>query len=137
MSTEETKEAPEREKEVSVPLDFDRYVASELRALGQRITDLKGIMDERFAHMDERFVALEKSMDERFVALKESMEGQLAQADKRFSEFRENVNMRFENVNMRFDKLESTLKWSIGLFVPVIVGILAIIIKVFFFGKFP
>ena len=132
MSTEETKERPEREKEIPIPLYFDRYVASELRALGQRITDLKGIMDERFAHMDKRFVRideritdLKETMDERFVALKVNIEERFAQVDR-----------RFEEVNQRLDKLESTLKWAsgllAGLFVPVIVGILAIIIKMFF-----
>ena len=108
MSTEETKE--EREREEKIPLYFDRYVASELHALGQRITDLKGIMEERFA-----------------------------QVYRRFDESREYVDMRFEEVNQRFDKLDSTLKGAFGLlaglFVPVIVGILAIIIKMFFSGK--
>jgi len=156
MSTDKTKEQPERE-EISVPLYFDRYVASELHALGQRITDLKGIIDERFVafkeSMDGRFAAFKESMDERFahmderfVTLKESIEARFAQVDRRFDESREEVNMRFEEVNQRFegvnqrfDKLESTLKWGIGLlaglFVPVIVGILAIIIKMFFSGK--
>ena len=147
MSTEETKDELEREEKI--PPYFDRYVASELRALGQRIVDLKAIMDERFAHIDERFVALKESMDERFAHI----EARFAQVDRRFDESREEVNMRFEEVNQRFeevnqrfegvnqrfDKLESTLKWAVGLlaglFVPVIVGILAIIIKMFFSGK--
>ena len=134
MSTEETKE-PEEEEKVPIPPYFDRYVASELRALGQRITDLKALMDERF-------VALKESMDERFVALKESMEERFAQVDSRFAQVDScfaQVDRRFEEVNERFDKLESTLKWAVGLlvglFVPVIVGILAIIIKMFFLGK--
>ncbi|MFQ6041767.1 MAG: hypothetical protein ACE5PV_12990 [Candidatus Poribacteria bacterium] len=148
MSTEEAKEELEREEKI--PPYFDRYVASELRALGQRITDLKAIMDERF-------VALKESMDEHFAHI----EARFAQVDRRFDESREyvdmrfeevnqrfdgvnqrfeEVNQRFEGVNQRFDKLESTLKWGVGLlaglFVPVIVGILAIIIKMFFSGKF-
>jgi hypothetical protein len=74
-------------------------------------------MDERFAHIDERFVALKESIEERF----------------------NQIDRRFEEVNQGFDKLNSTLKWAFGLFagllVVIIVGTLAIIIKVLFAGK--
>ncbi|MFQ6041534.1 MAG: hypothetical protein ACE5PV_11815 [Candidatus Poribacteria bacterium] len=138
MSTEETKDDLEREEKI--PPYFDRYVASELRALGQRIVDLKAIMDERFTHIDERFVALKESMDERFLALKESMDERFAHIEARFAQVDRRFDESKEDVNQRFDKLESTLKWAVGLlaglFVPVIAGILAIIIKMFFSGKF-
>ena len=109
MSSEEMEQKSEEKlekEEIPIPLYFDRYVTSELRALGQRITDLKENMDERFAQVDRRF---------------------------------EDVDKRFDRVDKRFDKLDATLKWVIGLviglFSPIIVGILAIIIKMFIFGK--
>jgi hypothetical protein len=37
-----------------------------------------------------------------------------------------------ESVDKRFDKLDANIKWVIGLFSPVIVGILALIVKAFF-----
>ena len=136
MSTEETRE--ELEREAKIPLYFNRYVASELRALGQRIVDLKAIMDERLAHIEARFTQVDRRFDEsreeinmRFEEVNQRFDG----VNQRFEE----INQRFDGVNQRFDKLESTLKWAVGLlaslFVPVIVGILAIIIKMFFAGK--
>jgi hypothetical protein len=115
-------------KETSVPLYFDRYVASELRALGQQIVALK-------ESIDERFVQFEKRIDEHFVQI----DGRFTEVDRRFIEvdrrFTE-VDRRFtdlkESVDKRFDKSDATLRWIIGLFSPVIIGILAIIIKMFF-----
>jgi hypothetical protein len=108
-------------KETSVPLYFDRYVASELRALGQQIVALK-------ESIDERFVQFEKRIDEHFVQI----DGRFTEVDRRFIE----VDRRFtdlkESVDKRFDKSDATLRWIIGLFSPVIIGILAIIIKMFF-----
>ena len=120
MSSEEMERKSEEKlekEEIPIPLYFDRYVTSELRALGQRITDLKESMDERFVQVDRRF----SEVDRRFVEFKEYMDERFAQVDR-----------RFEDVDKRFDKLE---KWIIGLFFPLIAGILAIIIKMFIFGK--
>jgi hypothetical protein len=119
-------------KETSVPLYFDRYVASELRALGQQIVALKESIDERFVQfekrIDERFIQFEKRIDEHFVQI----DGRFTEVDRRFIE----VDRRFtdlkESVDKRFDKSDATLRWIIGLFSPVIIGILAIIIKMFF-----
>ena len=129
-------------EEIPVPLYFDRYVTSELRALGQRITDLKENMDERFAQVDNHF----REVNRRLVEFKGYMDERFAQVDRRFSEvdrrfveLKEDVDKRFDGVDKRFDKLDATLKWVIGLviglFSPIIVGILAIIIKMFIFGK--
>ena len=71
--------------------------------------------------LGQQIINLTRSMDERFANLKESMDERFAQVDR-----------RFEDVDKRFDKLE---KWVIGLFFPLITGILAIIIKMFIFGK--
>jgi hypothetical protein len=116
-----------------------RKVASELRALGQQIVALKESIDERFVQfekrIDERFIQFEKRIDEHFVQI----DGRFTEVDRRFIEvdrrFTE-VDRRFtdlkESVDKRFDKSDATLRWIIGLFSPVIIGILAIIIKMFF-----
>jgi hypothetical protein len=95
-------EKPPRE-EIPVPLYFDRYVAGELRSLGNQITQVDRRIDELKESMNERFV----QVDRRFVELKES-------------------------VDKRFDKSDANTKWIIGLFSPVIIGILVIIVKMFF-----
>jgi hypothetical protein len=129
MSSEEAKLQRE---EIPVPLYFDRYVAGELRSLGNRITQVDSSLSNRIAQVDRRINELKESMDERFV-----------QVDRRFTELKESMDERFVQVDRRsvdlkgsvdklFDKSDATLKWVIGLFSPVIIGILAIIIKMFF-----
>jgi hypothetical protein len=95
-------EQPPKE-EIPVPLYFDRYVASELRSLREQIVGLDRRIEERFVQVDRRF----------------------AEVDRRFTDLK-------ESVDKRFDKSDTTLKWVIGLFSPVIIGILAIIVKMFF-----
>lgn len=115
MLSEETEQKEELPREgIPVPLYFDRYVASELRALGQQIVALK-------ESMDERFVQFEKRIDEHFV----QVDRRFTEVDRRFTELK-------ESVDKRFDKSDANIKWVIGLFAPVIVGILALIIKTFF-----
>jgi hypothetical protein len=139
----EQKEEELPKEEIPVPLYFDRYVAGELRSLGNRITqvdsslsnriiqvdrrinELKESMDERFVQVDRRFIELKESMDERFVQVEKRVDERFVQVDRRFVELK-------ESVNKLFDKSDATLKWVIGLFSLVIIGILAIIIKMFF-----
>ena len=126
MLSEETEQKEELPREgIPVPLYFDRYVASELRALGQQIVALKESMDERFVQfdkrIDERFVQFDKRMDERFVQFDKRIDERFARADERIDNLKESV-----------DKLGANVKWVIGLFSPVIVGILALIVKTFF-----
>ena len=70
MLSEEMEQKSEEKlekEETPIPLYFDRYVTSELRALGQQIINLNGSMDERFVQVDRRITDLKESMDERFV----------------------------------------------------------------------
>ena len=127
--SDETEQKEELPREgIPVPLYFDRYVASELRALGQQIVALKDSMDERFDQVDNRFTQVDRRIGE----LKESMEGRFVQVDRRIDELKESVDKRFDKVDKRFDKYDANTKWVIGLFFPIIAGILAIIVKTFF-----
>ena len=76
MLSEEIKQKEEEKlqmEEIPVPFYFDKYVACELRALGQRIDNLKESVDRRFADIDERFARV----DERIDNLKEKHGGTL------------------------------------------------------------
>jgi len=129
--SEEIEQKEELPREgIPVPLYFDRYVASELRALGQQIVALKESMDERFDRVDNRFTQVDRRIDE----LKESMEGRFVQVDKRIDEFKESVDKRFDKVDKRFDKYDANTKWVIGLSLFANGCVLALIIKMFFFG---
>ena len=90
MSNEEIDDSPESEEKI--PLYFDRYVGSELRALGHRITDLKGTMDERFAHIDQRITDLKKSTEQRITDLRESTE-------QRITDLKGIMDERFAHIN--------------------------------------
>jgi tetrahydromethanopterin S-methyltransferase subunit G len=125
---------PPRE-EIPVPLYFDRYIVSELRSLrdgivglDRRFVDFKEGIDERFVQIDERFVQFEKRIDERFVHFDKRIDERFARVDVRI----DNLDVRIDNLQESVDKLGANIKWTIGLFSPVIVGILAIIIKMFF-----
>jgi len=129
--SEEIEQKEELPREgIPVPLYFDRYVASELRALGQQIVALKDSMDERFDRVDNRFTQVDRRINE----LKESMEGRFVQVDRRVDELKESVDKRFDKVDKRFDKLDVYIKWIIGLSLFVNGCVLALVIKVFFFG---
>ena len=131
MSSESKEEEKVGKEEISIPPYFDRYVTSELRSLGQRITDLKESMDERFVQVDRWF----SEVDRRFVEFKEYVDKRFDGVDKRL----DGVDKRLDRMDGRFDKLDATLKWIIGLviglFSPIIIGIVAIIIKMFISGK--
>lgn len=131
MSSDEIEQKEEEQppkEEIPVPLYFDRYVVSELRSLGNQIVGLKGSMDERFVQVDRRFAELRERIDERFVQFDKRIDERFAQVDERI----DNLDERINNLKESVDKLGANIKWIIGLFSPVIVGILAIIVKMFF-----
>jgi HAMP domain-containing protein/uncharacterized small protein (DUF1192 family) len=116
-----------------VPPYFDRYVTAEISHLSAQVVHLRDDMfkefgalreemDVRFGVIDERFGALREEMERRFGALQGEMERRFVEMDKRFGALRE--EMRRE-----IDRLE---RWFFAFGVPIILGILAIIIKIFF-----
>jgi len=121
---------------VEVPLYFDRYVTSEINRLSGQIADLekdvaqgfaelRGEMDRRFGEVDRRFGELRGEMNQRF----EEVDRRFGEVDRRFGEVRGEMNRRFEQVDRRFDRIDH---WFLGVGVPLVLGILAIIVKVFF-----
>ncbi len=142
---------------IPIPVYFDRYVTAEFRALEGQILGLQKEMNQRFEVMEERFIGLQKEINFRFEGVNQQFEGvnqrfegidqqiedlkkdiDLCLTEARFNEFQKSVDSRFADMERRFvdmehrfDRLEGSLKWCIGLFAPVIAGILAIIVKQF------
>jgi hypothetical protein len=141
-----------------VPPYFDRYVTAEISHLSAQVVHLREDMfkefgalreemdgrfgalqeemERRFGVIDERFRALREEMERRFGALREEMDMRFGMIDerfgvidKRFVELREEMERRFEEVRREIDRLE---RWFFAFGVPIILGILAIIIKIFF-----
>jgi chromosome segregation ATPase len=126
-------------EEIPVPLYFDRYVVSEIHALGNQITQVDRLLGDRITQVDRRIDELKESMEGRFTQvdrrideLKESMEGRFTQIEGRFTQVDRRIDELKESVDKRFDKSDANTKWIIGLFSPVIIGILVIIVKMFF-----
>jgi DNA-binding transcriptional MerR regulator len=142
MSSEEIEQKEEEKlprEEIPVPLYFDRYVVSEIHALGNQITQVDRLLGDRITQVDRRIDDLKESMEGRFTQI----EGRFTQVDRRIDDLKESMEERFTQVDRRidelkesvdklFDKSDATIKWVIGLFSPFIVGILAIIVKMFF-----
>mgnify|MGYP000334503522 CR=1 FL=1 len=110
---------------MEIPPYFDRYVAAELQHLKEDIAGLRREMNQRFeafgVEMNQRFEALGVEMNLRFG----EVDRRFGEVDRRFGE----VDRRLGEIDRRFDRLE---RWFLALGVPIVLGILAIIIKVFF-----
>ena len=129
----------------------DRRVASELERLetavehnGAKITHLLREMDRRFTQvqeeMDRRFTQVQEEMDRRFAEAKEERKLLRAEAkeeretlclemDRRFAEAKEDRKILRAEVRSQF-------RWTIGLLFPLVVGVIAMIIRVFLVGTF-
>lgn len=98
----------------------------------RRFEELRVEMVEGFKTVDRRFGELREEMDKRLGELREEMDRRFGEVDRRFGEvdrrFGE-VDRRFEEMDKRFDRLE---RWFFAVGIPIILGILAIIFKVFF-----
>ncbi|HID61980.1 MAG TPA: hypothetical protein EYP49_04475 [Anaerolineae bacterium] len=125
---------------MGIPPYFDRYVATELQHLKEDIAGLRREMNQRFetfkVEMNQRFEAFEVEMNlrfsevgRRFDEMGAEVNRRFGEVDRHFDEMDAEMNRRFGEVGRRFDRLE---RWFLALGVPVILGILAIIIKVFF-----
>ena len=123
-------------------------VNQQFEAIEEQFIGLQKEMNLRFEAVNQRFeVMLQKEMNLRFEAVNQRFEAiikdlkkdiDLCLTEARFNEFRKSVDMRFADMERRFvdmehrfDRLEGSLKWSIGLLAPVLAGILAIIVKQF------
>jgi len=96
---------------VEIPPYFDRYVTTEILHLKEDISAFRAEVDRRFTEVDRRFSEISEEMD------------------RRFSELSEEMDRRFTEVDRHFDRLE---RWFFAMGVPIILGILTIIAKVFF-----
>jgi len=123
--------------------EMDRRFTEMDTKMDRRFTEMDTKMDQRFTEMDQRFTEVERrftEVDRRFTEMDARMERRFtevdAKMDQRFTEmgakidqrFTE-VDRRFKEVDRRFDRLE---RWFFAVGVPIILGILTIIVKIFF-----
>ena len=129
--------------QVEFPPYFNRFLEERDRRLGSELERLEaaiehnstGItrslmeMDRRFAEAKEEREALRAEMDRRFTEAKEEREALRAEMDRRFAEAKEERKLLRTEMHSQF-------RWTIGLLFPLVAGMLAIIIRVFFAGTF-
>ncbi|HID89282.1 MAG TPA: hypothetical protein EYP52_06185 [Anaerolineae bacterium] len=98
---------------------IDRLAAD----MDRRITELAEMVDRRFAEVDQRFISLAKEMDRRF-----------AEVDRRFAEARAEREVLRAEIQALRREMQTQFRWSIGLLLPIVGGIVLIIVRVFFGG---
>ena len=86
---------------------------------------LRADMDRRFAEAKEERESLRAEMDRRFAEAREERERGFAEAKEERKSLREDI-LRLEQ------RMDTHLRWILGLLFSVILGILAIIFRVFF-----
>ena len=121
----------------------DRRVASELNRLeaaiehnGAEISRLLMDMGHRFAEAKGERKTLRAEMERRFAEAKGERKALRAEMERRFAEAKgEQKALRVEMQALRAE-MHVQFRWTIGLLFPLVAGMLAIIIHVFFVGSF-
>jgi len=80
----------------------------------------------------EELGVLRADMDRRFAEAKEERESLRAEMDRRFVEAKEERKSLREDILRLEQRMDTHLRWILGLLFSVILGILAIIFRVFF-----
>jgi len=112
-------------------------------ARGEQV-ELRAEMDHRFAEARGEQVELRAEMDRRFTEAKEDRDHRFTEAkeeqDRRFTEAKEERDHRFAEAKVEREvlraEMRSQFRWTVGLLFPLVVGVLAAIIRVFFVGTF-
>ena len=119
-TTPTTAEADEHLEQLQVqfPPYFDRF----LEERDRRISSELGRLEAAVEHNGTEIARVLREMDRRFAEAQE-------ERDRRFAEARE------ERETLRAE-MRSQFRWTIGLLFPLVVGMLAVIIRVFFVGTF-
>jgi len=89
-----------------------------------------GRLETRIQHNTERIDELRQEMERRIVELREEME-------RRFAEARDDRQTIRTEISRLDAKMDSYFRWTIGLMVPIVLGVLAITIRVFLLGPIP
>ncbi|RLC83745.1 MAG: hypothetical protein DRI79_13675 [Chloroflexi bacterium] len=110
---------------VEFPPYFDRFLEERDRRLSSELERLEEAIERNSADI----ARVLREMERRFAEAREEREGLRAEMERRFAEARE------ERKALRAE-MHSQFRWIIGLLFPLVIGMLAIIIRVFILGTF-
>jgi len=111
--------------QVQFPPYFDRFLAERDR----RIASELGRLEAAVEHNGAEIARVLREMDRRFAEAKE-------ERDHRFAEAKVEREVLRTEVQALRAEMHSQFRWTIGLLFPLVVGMLAVIIRVFFVGTF-
>ena len=118
----------------------DRRFSSDLARLKVEIQHVREELGLLRADTERRFVEIREEMDRRFAEAKEERGRGFAEAkaerERGFVEAkaeRKALREDMETMRLRLEKrMDAHLRWNLGLLFPIVLGVLAIVFKVFF-----
>jgi len=120
--------ATERAQEVvrvQFPPYFERFLEERDRRFSSDLARLK----VEIQHVREELGLLRADTERRFVEIREEMDRRFAEAKAERKALREDM----ETMRLRLEKrMDAHLRWNLGLLFPIVLGVLAIVFKVFF-----
>ena len=122
--------------QVQFPPYFDRFLAERDR----RIASELGRLEAAVEHNGAEIARVLREMDRRFAEAREEQDRRFAEARGERVELRAEMDRRFAEAKVEREvlraEMHSQFRWTIGLLFPLVVGMLAVIIRVFFVGTF-
>jgi len=117
---------------VEIPPYFDRFLEERDRRIASEFSRLEAAI----THNGTEIARLLREMERRFAEAKEEREALRTEMERRFAEAKEEREaLRTEMRTLRAE-MHAQFRWTIGLLFPLVAGMLAIIIRVFFMGTF-
>ena len=118
----------------------DRRFSSDLARLKVEIQHVREELGLLRADTERHFVEIREEMGRRFAEAKEERERGFAEAkaerERGFAEAkaeRKALREDMETMRLRLEKrMDAHLRWNLGLLFPIVLGVLAIVFKVFF-----
>ncbi len=122
--------------QVQLPPYFDRFLEERDRRIAGELDRLEAAVKHNGAEiarvlreMDRRFAEAQDEQDRRFA---EAQDGQ----DRRFAEAKGGREVLRTEVQALGAEMHSQFRWTIALLFPLVVGVIAMVIRVFFVGTF-
>jgi hypothetical protein len=117
---------------VQFPPYFDRFLDERDRRVASELGRLEAAIEHNGAEISRSLM----EMGHRFAEAKGERKTLRAEMERRFAEAKgERKTLRVEMQALRAE-MHAQFRWTIGLLFPLVAGMLAIIIRVFFVGSF-
>ena len=114
-----------------------RRVETQVQHNAGRIDDLRQELERRFIEAREDRQAIRQELERRFTDLRQELERRFTEAREDRRAIRDDIRDIRGEIGRLDSKIDSHFQWVMGIMIPIALGILAIIVRVFFFGFGP